>query len=75
MEDLKARSGPVTFADIIALGGVVAAAELGLAGVEFVPGRRDSRVAPPEGRLPYWARAQEAGKVREASLASFIVLM
>lgn len=69
IEELKARHGPVTFADTIALGGLIAAELLGCPTLAFVPGRRDSRVAVPEGRLPSWAKLKEdgagTGKLRE----------
>ncbi|GAB4819600.1 hypothetical protein N2152v2_006646 [Parachlorella kessleri] len=52
LEHVKAQCVPITFADLAQLAGVVGAESLGGPEIEFRPGRRDSRVSPPEGRLP-----------------------
>ena len=52
LEHVKAQCAPITFADLAQLAGVVGAESLGGPDIEFRPGRRDSRVSPPEGRLP-----------------------
>eukprot|EP00887_Chlorella_sp_A99_P002285 scaffold10.g2285.t1 len=53
LEQLRAAVCPaLSAADVVHLAGAVAAEALGGPRVPFRPGRRDSKVAPPEARLP-----------------------
>eukprot|EP00898_Chlorokybus_atmophyticus_P001942 jgi/Chlat1/2749/Chrsp187S02929 len=52
LEPIKAKYPNLTYADLYQLGGVVAVEATGGPTVDYVPGRRDSKVSPPEGRLP-----------------------
>ncbi|KAI4297760.1 hypothetical protein L6164_037628 [Bauhinia variegata] len=51
-EEVKAKHPKITYADLYQLAGVVAVEITGGPTIEFVPGRRDSKVSPREGRLP-----------------------
>lgn len=51
-EEVKAKHPKITYADLDQLAGVVAVEVTGGPTVDFVPGRRDSKVSPKEGRLP-----------------------
>lgn len=52
VEELKLQCPDVSYADLIQLAGVVALEVMGGPKVQFVAGRKDSRVSPPQGRLP-----------------------
>jgi len=62
--EIKSRHDLLTYADVIHLAGVLAAHHAGATAVVFVPGRRDSRVAPPEGRLIGQSDLADASKFR-----------
>jgi hypothetical protein len=64
LEIVKLECAPLTYADLYQLAGVGGVRALGGPEIEFRAGRRDSRVSPPEGRLP-------ACKNCEPSLSSF----
>ncbi|KAI3717391.1 hypothetical protein L1987_68978 [Smallanthus sonchifolius] len=51
-EEIKSKHSRITYADLYQLAGVVAVEVTGGPTVEFVPGRKDSRISPKEGRLP-----------------------
>ncbi|KAK8673296.1 hypothetical protein V6N13_111642 [Hibiscus sabdariffa] len=51
-EQVKARHPEITYADLYQLAGVVAVEVTGGPTIDFVPGRKDSKVSPEEGRLP-----------------------
>nr|XP_007131705.1 hypothetical protein PHAVU_011G035000g [Phaseolus vulgaris]ESW03699.1 hypothetical protein PHAVU_011G035000g [Phaseolus vulgaris] len=51
-EEVKAKHPKITYADLYQLAGVVAVEVTGGPTVDFVPGRKDSKVSPKEGRLP-----------------------
>ncbi|KAH9622517.1 hypothetical protein KSS87_008682 [Heliosperma pusillum] len=51
-EEVKAKYPKITYADLYQLAGVVAVEVTGGPTVDFVPGRKDSKVSPREGRLP-----------------------
>nr|MCH1932902.1 hypothetical protein [Shewanella shenzhenensis] len=51
-EEVKAKYPKITYADLFQLAGVVAVEVTGGPTIDFVPGRRDSKVSPNEGRLP-----------------------
>ncbi|GAV62898.1 peroxidase domain-containing protein [Cephalotus follicularis] len=51
-EDVKAKHPKITYADLYQLAGVVAVEVTGGPTVDFVPGRKDSKISPKEGRLP-----------------------
>lgn len=51
-EEVKAKHPKITYADLYQLAGVVAVEVTGGPTVDFVPGRRDSKVSTREGRLP-----------------------
>lgn len=51
-EEVKEKHPKITYADLYQLAGVVAVEVTGGPTIEFVPGRRDSKVCPREGRLP-----------------------
>ncbi|KDP29642.1 hypothetical protein JCGZ_18804 [Jatropha curcas] len=51
-EEVKARHPKITYADLYQLAGVVAVEVTGGPTIDFVPGRKDSKVSPKEGRLP-----------------------
>ncbi|CAI0557489.1 unnamed protein product, partial [Linum tenue] len=51
-EEVKAKHPKITYADLFQLAGVVAVEVTGGPTIEFVPGRKDSKVSPKEGRLP-----------------------
>ncbi|KAK3412689.1 hypothetical protein EUGRSUZ_I01408 [Eucalyptus grandis] len=51
-EDVKSKCPRITYADLYQLAGVVAVEVTGGPTIDFVPGRKDSRVSPNEGRLP-----------------------
>ncbi|DBA87510.1 hypothetical protein WJX77_008717 [Trebouxia sp. C0004] len=52
LEPIKAQYQVLTYADLFQLSGIVAVRVAGGPFINFTPGRRDSRVAPPQGRLP-----------------------
>ncbi|KAK4345453.1 hypothetical protein RND71_035629 [Anisodus tanguticus] len=51
-KEVKAKHPKITYADLYQLAGVVAVEVTGGPTVDFVPGRRDSKISPREGRLP-----------------------
>ncbi|KAH1224426.1 L-ascorbate peroxidase 3 [Glycine max] len=51
-QEVKAKYPKITYADLFQLAGVVAVEVTGGPTIDFVPGRRDSKVSPNEGRLP-----------------------
>ncbi|CAI9104741.1 OLC1v1003478C1 [Oldenlandia corymbosa var. corymbosa] len=51
-EEVKSRHPKITYADLFQLAGVVAVEVTGGPTIEFVPGRKDSKASPREGRLP-----------------------
>ncbi|KAJ7978612.1 Ascorbate peroxidase [Quillaja saponaria] len=51
-EEVKSRHPKITYADLYQLAGVVAVEVTGGPTVNFVPGRKDSKISPKEGRLP-----------------------
>ncbi|KAF9622815.1 hypothetical protein IFM89_034050 [Coptis chinensis] len=51
-EPVKKRHPKITYADLYQLAGVVAVEITGGPTIDFVPGRKDSKVSPNEGRLP-----------------------
>ncbi|KAF8405411.1 hypothetical protein HHK36_010317 [Tetracentron sinense] len=51
-EEVKAKHPKITYADLYQLAGVVAVEVTGGPTIDFVPGRKDSKVSPKEGRLP-----------------------
>ncbi|RDX62297.1 L-ascorbate peroxidase 3, partial [Mucuna pruriens] len=51
-EEVKAKYPKITYADLYQLAGVVAVEVTGGPTIDFVPGRRDSKISPREGRLP-----------------------
>lgn len=51
-EPLKQRHPKITYADLYQLAGVVAVEVTGGPTIDFVPGRKDSKVSPNDGRLP-----------------------
>lgn len=51
-EEVKAKHPKITYADLYQLAGVVAVEVTGGPTIDFVPGRKDSKVCPKEGRLP-----------------------
>ncbi|XP_050231051.1 L-ascorbate peroxidase 3 [Mercurialis annua] len=51
-EEVKAKHPKITYADLYQLAGVVAVEVTGGPSIDFVPGRKDSKVCPREGRLP-----------------------
>lgn len=51
-EEVKAKHPKITYADLYQLAGVVAVEVTGGPTVDFVPGRKDSKISPKEGRLP-----------------------
>ncbi|EPS74288.1 peroxisomal ascorbate peroxidase, partial [Genlisea aurea] len=51
-EQVKSKCLKISFADLYQLAGVVAVEVTGGPTIPFVPGRKDSRVSPKEGRLP-----------------------
>uniref|UniRef100_A0A803NFC6 L-ascorbate peroxidase n=1 Tax=Cannabis sativa TaxID=3483 RepID=A0A803NFC6_CANSA len=51
-EEVKSKHPKVTYADLYQLAGVVAVEVTGGPTIDFVPGRKDSRISPKEGRLP-----------------------
>ncbi|KAK9690774.1 hypothetical protein RND81_09G153200 [Saponaria officinalis] len=51
-EEIKAKYPKITYADLYQLAGVVAVEVTGGPTVDFVPGRKDSKASPREGRLP-----------------------
>ncbi|CAG9460592.1 unnamed protein product [Pedinophyceae sp. YPF-701] len=65
---IKNKHSAVTHADVFHLAGVVAAQLAGAADVSFVPGRRDSRVCLPEGRLVSADDLASADKVKKKLL-------
>ncbi|KAJ6802262.1 putative L-ascorbate peroxidase 4 [Iris pallida] len=52
LEPIKEKHPKITYADLYQLAGVVAVEVTGGPTIDFVPGRRDSKVCPREGRLP-----------------------
>ncbi|KAF5194100.1 Ascorbate peroxidase, partial [Thalictrum thalictroides] len=52
LEPVKKRHPKITYADLYQLAGVVAVEVTGGPTIDFVPGRKDSKVSPNEGRLP-----------------------
>jgi L-ascorbate peroxidase len=52
LEEVKAKCPKITYADLFQLAGVVAVEITGGPTIEFVPGRKDSKISPREGRLP-----------------------
>lgn len=51
-EEIKSKHSRITYADLYQLAGVVAVEVTGGPTVDFVPGRKDSKISPKEGRLP-----------------------
>ncbi|PON89994.1 Ascorbate peroxidase [Trema orientale] len=51
-EEVKSKLPKITYADLYQLAGVVAVEVTGGPTIDFVPGRKDSKVSPKEGRLP-----------------------
>jgi len=51
-EEVKAKHSKITYADLYQLAGVVAVEVTGGPTIDFVPGRKDSKVSTKEGRLP-----------------------
>ncbi|KAL7206952.1 hypothetical protein ACSBR2_019618 [Camellia fascicularis] len=51
-EDIKVKHPKITYADLYQLAGVVAVEVTGGPTIDFVPGRKDSKISPKEGRLP-----------------------
>nr|AOM63227.1 ascorbate peroxidase [Silybum marianum] len=51
-EEIKSKHPRITYADLYQLAGVVAVEVTGGPTVDFVPGRKDSKISPKEGRLP-----------------------
>ncbi|KAL6222256.1 hypothetical protein ACLB2K_005648 [Fragaria x ananassa] len=51
-EEVKAKHPKITYADLYQLAGVVAVEVTGGPPIDFIPGRKDSKQSPPEGRLP-----------------------
>ncbi|EXC35332.1 L-ascorbate peroxidase 3 [Morus notabilis] len=51
-EKVKAKHPKITYADLYQLAGVVAVEVTGGPSIDFVPGRKDSKQSPEEGRLP-----------------------
>ncbi|KAL6517432.1 L-ascorbate peroxidase 3 [Orobanche minor] len=51
-EQVKSKCPKITYADLFQLAGVVAVEVTGGPTIDFVPGRKDSKVSPREGRLP-----------------------
>jgi len=51
-EEIKSKHPKITYADLYQLAGVVAVEVTGGPTVDFVPGRKDSKICPKEGRLP-----------------------
>ncbi|XP_059653994.1 L-ascorbate peroxidase 3 [Cornus florida] len=51
-EEVKSKHPKITYADLYQLAGVVAVEVTGGPTIDFVPGRKDSKVSPKEGRLP-----------------------
>ncbi|KAL0422904.1 UNVERIFIED_CONTAM: L-ascorbate peroxidase 3 [Sesamum latifolium] len=51
-EQVKSKCPRITYADLYQLAGVVAVEVTGGPTVDFVPGRKDSKISPKEGRLP-----------------------
>ncbi|GER42335.1 ascorbate peroxidase [Striga asiatica] len=52
LEQVRSKCPRITFADLYQLAGVVAVEVTGGPTIEFVPGRKDSKISPKEGRLP-----------------------
>ncbi|XP_023529764.1 L-ascorbate peroxidase 3-like [Cucurbita pepo subsp. pepo] len=51
-EEVKSKHPKITYADLYQLAGVVAVEVTGGPTIDFVPGRKDSKISPREGRLP-----------------------
>ena len=51
-EEVKAKHPKITYADLYQLAGVVGVEVTGGPTIDFVPGRKDSKISPKEGRLP-----------------------
>ncbi|EYU37947.1 hypothetical protein ABFS82_02G008800 [Erythranthe guttata] len=51
-EAVKSKCPRITYADLYQLAGVVAVEVTGGPTINFVPGRKDSKISPKEGRLP-----------------------
>ncbi|XP_015866914.2 L-ascorbate peroxidase 3 [Ziziphus jujuba] len=51
-EEVKSKHPKITYADLYQLAGVVAVEVTGGPTIDFVPGRKDSKISPKEGRLP-----------------------
>ncbi|CAA0807749.1 L-ascorbate peroxidase 3- peroxisomal [Striga hermonthica] len=51
-EQVKSKCPRITYADLYQLAGVVAVEVTGGPTIDFVPGRKDSKISPKEGRLP-----------------------
>ncbi|CAL0304279.1 unnamed protein product [Lupinus luteus] len=51
-EEVKSKHPRITYADLYQLAGVVAVEVTGGPTIDFLPGRRDSKISPKEGRLP-----------------------
>ncbi|GFP89045.1 l-ascorbate peroxidase 3 peroxisomal [Phtheirospermum japonicum] len=51
-EQVKSKCTKITYADLYQLAGVVAVEVTGGPTINFVPGRKDSKISPREGRLP-----------------------
>ncbi|KAI4327757.1 hypothetical protein L6164_020182 [Bauhinia variegata] len=51
-EEVKAKHPKITYADLYQLAGVVAVEITGGPPIDFIPGRKDSKESPEEGRLP-----------------------
>ncbi|KAL5561190.1 hypothetical protein UlMin_030937 [Ulmus minor] len=51
-EEVKSKYSKITYADLYQLAGVVAVEVTGGPTIDFVPGRKDSKISTREGRLP-----------------------
>ncbi|OWM80411.1 hypothetical protein CDL15_Pgr019691 [Punica granatum] len=51
-EQVKSKCPKITYADLYQLAGVIAVEVTGGPTIDFVPGRKDSKISPKEGRLP-----------------------
>jgi len=68
LEAMQARYERITLADVVQLAGVVGVEAMGGPSVRFTPGRRDSKVAPPEGRVPQLSECQAAPGLLPAAM-------
>lgn len=61
LEPIKTKFPVLTYADLFQLSGIMAVRVAGGPFINFTPGRRDSRVPPPQGRLPSLDLGDESG--------------